>query len=170
MLRNIFRVALCASACSVVMALAGCSGDAKSKLGLRKESPDEFVVVSNPPLKEPPSFGTSNIAPLVNHTVKPAAERHLSADDVRFLNFLTAPKHSAIKTQVDQEKTQETMEVEARPAVTKIIGKIRGDGKDPIIEPNGEKERIESNLKHNKHINEGEIKRKSSPAISRILD
>ena len=39
-----------------LLALAACGGDVKETLGLNKEAPDEFVVVSRPPLVVPPDF------------------------------------------------------------------------------------------------------------------
>ena len=39
-----------------LLALAACGGDVKESLGLNKEAPDEFVVVSRPPLVVPPDF------------------------------------------------------------------------------------------------------------------
>lgn len=36
--------------------LVGCDGDVKESLGLKREAPDEFRVVSRPPLSVPPDF------------------------------------------------------------------------------------------------------------------
>lgn len=44
----IYLAALCA--------LAACEGDVKKTLGLNKQAPDEFNVVSRPPLSVPPDF------------------------------------------------------------------------------------------------------------------
>ena len=43
----------------LAMFTSGCSNDLKSTLGLKKPSPDEFTVISNPPLSVPPNFTLS---------------------------------------------------------------------------------------------------------------
>lgn len=57
---------------SIFVAVTGCSNDAKTMLGLKRRVPDEFKIVSHPPLTIPPEFtlrppvpgneGNSNIA------------------------------------------------------------------------------------------------------------
>ena len=39
-----------------ILALAGCSGNVQDSLGLSKKAPDEYSVVSHPPLEVPPEF------------------------------------------------------------------------------------------------------------------
>lgn len=49
--------------CGMAIALAGCGGDVRRSLGLTKQSPDEFRVVSRAPLSVPPSFSLRPPAP-----------------------------------------------------------------------------------------------------------
>ncbi len=49
-----------------LLCLTACGGDARGVLGLEREAPDEFVVVSRPPLSVPPDFTLE--APDVNKT------------------------------------------------------------------------------------------------------
>ena len=41
-------------------ALSGCSAGMKKTLGLTRNSPDEFAVISHPPLQVPPSFALAD--------------------------------------------------------------------------------------------------------------
>lgn len=49
--------------CGLALALAGCGDNVRRSLGLTKQSPDEFRVVSRAPLAVPPSFNLRPPAP-----------------------------------------------------------------------------------------------------------
>ena len=48
-MRNILLIVMCVS-------VIGCQGNVRENLGLRKQAPNEFKVISNPPLSVPPEF------------------------------------------------------------------------------------------------------------------
>ncbi|OYW14007.1 MAG: hypothetical protein B7X02_00990 [Rhodospirillales bacterium 12-54-5] len=56
--------------CVCPLLLAACGADVKQSLGLGKEAPDEFVVVSRPPLTVPPDF---ELRPPSSDTAKSSA-------------------------------------------------------------------------------------------------
>lgn len=59
------------SVCSCVL-LSGCSTDVKEALGFVKEAPDEFRVVSHPPLSVPDTFALP----------KPSTQKHSHLDSI----------------------------------------------------------------------------------------
>ena len=62
-----FRILI--SAILLVPFLAGC-GEIRSKLGLNKQAPDEFTVLSQAPLSMPPNFALRAPAPELNELKK----------------------------------------------------------------------------------------------------
>lgn len=59
-MRSVFMITLLTT---TAMALSACSGNVKQTLGLGKEAPDEFKVVSNQPLSVPPDFRLTTPVP-----------------------------------------------------------------------------------------------------------
>lgn len=141
---------------SAVALLASCSNKG---MGLSKRPPDEFMVVSNPPLYIPPSFDLndpnkpSEKTPQVNKS-------DLTGSDKQFLQ--TLDRHS-ISSNEDGEPQQ--------GAVRSFLSKIRGKNSAEVIDPAHEKERIAKNKADNKPINEGVVKtrKEGGSTISRII-
>ncbi|MCE2991715.1 MAG: DUF3035 domain-containing protein [Candidatus Jidaibacter sp.] len=164
------RIIFLLLACSTL--LSACNGDVKSSLGLKKEAPDEFVVISNPPLREPPEFNLSaptNELPERGIIVQDS-EKNLDKDDMMFLEYLEEPKHSDVKSMIDSEHQGHKKEHESKNSISKAISKIRGDHEDPVIDAEKERARLNENAASGKPINEGVVKNKSSSTIDKILD
>ncbi|MDF3047243.1 MAG: hypothetical protein K0R73_361 [Candidatus Midichloriaceae bacterium] len=152
--------------------LSACSGDVKSSLGLKKEAPDEFVVISNPPLREPPEFSLTaptNDLPERGIIIQDSAKQ-LNNDDVMFLEYLEEPKHSNVKNAIDSEHYGHKKEHESKNSISRAISKIRGENEDPVIDPEKEKARLNENAASGKPINEGVVKNKSNSTLNKILD
>lgn len=166
------------SALFVLSALTACeSYDVKSTLGLKKPAPDEFMVISNPPLSMPPEFNlqqpdampAAQPAPSLQGVVKEVPS-HLSPEDDKFLKeFGKQHSKSQVKNAIDNDLIQSKKAKEERGVIRKTISKINSDA-DPIINPVTEKERIKANLEQGKSVNEGDVKMQSKSTLERIFN
>lgn len=156
------------------MFTSGCSNDLKSSLGLKKPSPDEFTVISNPPLSIPPNFTLSkpnadaeNPINLQDIETSPTS---LSKDEQDFLNRLGAKKGvTKVDRLIDQEYNQSQELNNQKGTIRKAVSRLNGDD-EHYIDPVAEKERIKQNNEEGKPINEGEVKEKSKSTINRIFN
>lgn len=167
MKKNVILVGLLAAA------LTSCGGDVKDKLGMRKPAPDEFLVISNPPLSVPPSFdlvepGSEPIAQQVEE--KDNANEDLDKSDKALLKELSAGSgKSDAKTLVDKDYYEAKRDKRSKGAISSTISKLQGDG-NKVIDPVAERDRLKANAAEGKPVNEGEVKNKSESTISRLLD
>lgn len=171
----------------MALLLSSCNGDVKSTLGMRKPTPDEFVVVSYPPLSVPPEL--SRAAGEQNEEVRPAQnfytkhskhhihaahkeEQGVTAQDQQFLGLLGGKhhNHSQIKKAVDSEYNDKMMNLNSKQGVSRAISKARGEHEEPIINPESEKKRLENNAQQGIPINEGEVKDKDSSTLKRLFE
>ncbi|AIF81313.1 hypothetical protein I862_03765 [endosymbiont of Acanthamoeba sp. UWC8] len=142
--------------------LTSCSNDVKSSLGLRKEGPDEFTVVSYPPLSIPPEFNLNE--PGVDKRALPRRNSENAAkytvEESRLLNAVsTSATKSAVKESIDNEALGKQDTTENRGFIRKTLGSLNDEsGKEPVVDAELEKERISNNLKEGKPVNEGEVK------------
>jgi hypothetical protein len=155
--------------------LAACSsGDVKDTLGLRKSAPDEFNVISNPPLYIPPEFNL--VSPEVvsealgSNTVSSSAQ--VDSSDKSFLNSLGDNQIAGggIKKKIDDEYVSKQQEEKRKGAIRKAVSKLSGPEDEKYVDPVLEKERIRQNLEKSKPINEGEVPIKKSSTIDRLFD
>ncbi len=165
----------------LLSSLAACSGDVKSSLGMRKEAPDEYVVISYPPLKTPPSMEDLREKSDENrsHYYRPAKHHHvtqesndgLSNSDKDFLNKLDSHhNHSShIRSTITQEHKQKVATHDSKGVVGKTIAKAKGDSDDPVIDPIAERDRLKSNQEQGLPVNEGNVQNKKSSTIDRIF-
>jgi hypothetical protein len=163
--------------------LTSCSNDVKSSLGLRKPAPDEFAVISYPSLSVPPDFRLQEpgftetyrrsedvTMPLDSFNKNTAA---LSEQDRQFLNAFNSGNENTISNvyeDIDYEYNKKKREEEEKGVIRKTMSKLRGENKDKVIDPVAERERIQTNRKEGKPINEGEVKNKSKSTIEQIFD
>lgn len=175
------------SLAALAFALTSCGGDIKSTLGMRKPAPDEFVVVSYPPLSVPPELnraaGEQNeeVKPNRNfhtkhstHHVQPMGKQkqNMTVQDQQFLGLLGGKhhNHSQIKKTIDAEYNDKMMNINAKQGVSRTISKARGEHEEPIIDAESEKKRLENNAAQGIPINEGEVKEKSSSTLKRLFE
>lgn len=157
-----------------LMIIAGCSNDLKSSLGLRKQAPDEFVVISNPPLSMPPEFSLqqpSQLQPDGNANPALDKEKKLSTDEQLFLKQLESDGSSGTNAKkiIDQDNLANKSNMESKGAISKALSKLRGDEEDKVIDPAAERKRLQENQQQDKPINEGEVKNKSTSTIDRLF-
>lgn len=147
----------------LMLVLASCS-NAKNRLNLTKRAPDEFSVISNPPLHIPPNFD-------LNNPNKPAQTTHeadvskLTMSEKKFLQSLGAST-SNVEYESDVEEDNK------QGSIRKFFSKMKGKPANLVVDHVKEKERIEENKLKGKPINTGEIATKKvggASTIDRIL-
>lgn len=157
--------------------LAACSGgEVKSALGLKKHSPDEFMVLSRPALTVPPSFDLPEpAAPSVtpqSQAVEQAKSAVLGGNPAAAGATASAPvlgssnaentflakagasnASSAIRLQLDQDAREASASYFTPPAEEekgffgRLFSPIKLDSSpDPVVNPEAEKERIKQQI------------------------
>jgi hypothetical protein len=145
-----------------LMCTACAGGDIKSSL--QKPAPDEFTVITNPPLSVPPNFDLN--APASKTTsakILPAesssgANVKLDRDDQEFLQKLGARSDKGgVKKAIDDEHAKKQSQKREKGFIRKAVDNLNNDGADRYIDAAKEKERIQTNIEEGKPINEGEV-------------
>lgn len=168
---------------AAALLLTACDGGVKDTLGLNREAPDEFTVVSRPPLSLPPDFSL--------RPPQPGAEPHFVPADQRAQALVTgkgntgnlkpAARTSATENflrrtgahQADTAIRDKLAEDAAAPADTSkaktLVDQISGAQKrEPVVDPQKETERLKSNRAAGKPVNEGEVPETKSETESLI--
>lgn len=158
--------------------LAGCSGNTREILGIHRQSPDEFRVVSNPPLSMPPDFAVRPPKEMAE-----AASVEYTADNKKIV-FEKASSHLSVAepdrltqgersfldlagTENSDPKIKELLEQEAKQAeeakanekgfFSKMTAKITGkEDEKSLVDAGKERKRIIENEKDGKPVTEGE--------------
>lgn len=159
--------------------IAACSGKAKDTLGLRRTAPDEFRVISNPPLSVPPEFslrppaekGSSeqalndadkeaNKQLLVQKELSGKSGTQLTKGENAFLSMAkTTEANPAIKNILRRENGEEEAAKENEGIIDKLSTySTKGKKVKPadVVNAKQEKERIVKNEEEGKPITEGE--------------
>lgn len=151
--------------------LSACSGNVKETLGLKKQAPDEFRVVSNQPLSVPPDFRLIEPTPGAKRPHVSALDKQAEAvlfgseeEQVSTLNreqiltsSLTSRGESALLSRagvseadpnirdiLTEEERVQVVEEEEKGFFSKVIDYTRGVGDDeaPELDAVAEKKRI----------------------------
>jgi hypothetical protein len=160
--------------------IAACSGKAKDTLGLRRTAPDEFRVISNPPLSVPPEFSLRPPAEVgsgeqaATEADKDASKKLLAQKDISdkksdgslskgenaFLSMAkTADANPAIKNILRRENGEEERAKENEGIIDKLSTySTKGKKEKPadVVNAKAEKDRIVQNTEEGKPITEGE--------------
>lgn len=160
--------------------LFGCAGDVRDTLGMRRDAPDEFKVVSNAPLSVPPDFSLRPPLPgakrpqqvdidsqarsvLIDKNLekeKPEVFSGASSGESTFLkraNVETADPD--IKSILLEQERQQVFKEENDGVFDKVISYTKGEKEDeePVVDAVKERERITEKQSSDAPINEGEI-------------
>lgn len=163
--------------------IAGCGGgnDIKSTLGLRRQAPDEFVVISNPPLRVPPEFKLTppssdsefDKLSITNDFSEqlPSDNKELSTSDQNFLTQLDHhDSNSKVKKLIDKENAERANKHESVNRVKKVLNQVRGQDDEPVIDPIAERKRIDKNIINNLPVDAGKVQEKKRSTIDRIFN
>ena len=161
-----------------VILLAGCQGDVREQLGLKKQPPNEFKVLSRPSLVVPPDLNslpspTDYQQPFDPNEVRDAARSALiggseeatsSASEKSSGESLLLKKAGASEANPEIRKilTEESIvreeKDEEKSVLDKILAPIRPDeDREVVIDADKEEERIRQNESENKPVNEGDV-------------
>lgn len=171
--------ALCVSACG--------GTTVKETLGIDKRAPDEFRVVSRPPLSVPPQFdlrppgadgGTSyeqrekaeslvlgsGDKPAANG--KKTAKSSSSADNLFLQNAGAQVADPNVKKELNEKKIEEQLKTEEKGWWDKIT--LSPDSKEPVVKPQAEAERIQKNKQEGKPVTEGKTAESGGGVMSTL--
>lgn len=151
--------------------LTSCGGDLKSKLGLTRSSPDEFSVVSYPPLSIPPvlskealkEYSDLKLLELQNESDNTSYKlKNTITDNEQIfraeLGLNSSKKPSGRNADRSYIENAEQDIVDAKEnSFLAIFNKKKKGNKEKVIEPVLEKQRINNNLKQNIPINQGSV-------------
>jgi hypothetical protein len=158
--------------------VVGCSSGAKDTLGLRRTAPDEFKVISNPPLSLPPEFSLrppsegvdkAAVAAANEKEVKGILEKKSPAKAIAKAEtpkqtkgegaFLSSAGTGDADSQIKEILNKETSEnkKEEKGFFSKLASfKDDKDAKAEVVNASGEKDRIAKNKEEGKPVTEGE--------------
>ncbi len=167
--------------------LTACGGDVRDTLGLTKEAPDEFVVVSRPPLIVPPDFELRppsaeavQLAPSTQEEaqktlfgegmVKPTLQAPTSANNGAVESFLNKAGVDQAAPDIRQqlgEDVKTAAPAKARGSLyEEIIGKEKSDA---VVDSAAEAKRLLENKKAGKPVTDGDTPT-AAPASKSVLD
>lgn len=161
---------------TALLALAGCSG-LKEQLGMTKQSPDEFRVVSRAPLSMPPDFGLTPPTPgaprpqegtptdqartAVFGTNQPAATSYADGSDAAFLNAAGAQDvDPSIRQVVDAETRQYNSE--SSDFIDALVFWRDPVPPGTVVDPVAEQQRLRENEALGKPVTDG-----ATPTVER---
>lgn len=139
-----------------VLMLAGCSNDMKSTLGLKKQAPDEFFIISNPPLIVPPEFDITNPDLPSKNSQRAQELEKLSQSDESFIKKIA--KEAPKKKKEDPAKVEvEVAKIEA--------GEFKDADPQDYFDPVAERDKLIAQKKAAaKKIIDANEKNKKTPA------
>lgn len=165
--------------------LNSCEGNVRENLGLKKQAPDEFMVLSHPPLNVPSNFELpepTSEAKKKASTVPQEAKKlilggskktkSISTGEEALLGKANTKKSNPnIREILSKDHSNDKSEKDAG-IISKVMN-IKENKKDPIIDPDAELNRIKKNKAEGKSVTEGEvpvIKQEPESVIKRLMN
>jgi hypothetical protein len=160
---------------AALLALSACEGaDVKETLGLERNPPDEFVVVSRPPLSVPPEFklrppAPGELAPQESTRAKaeellranPSATLPVESEPLAATNdavFLERAGTNVAEPNIRQKLGVDSTKKRDTSMAKTLLDKLDNKQPDqPVVDAKKEADRIRKNKAQGKKINEGEI-------------
>lgn len=157
---------------SCILSVMGCGAN-KHSMGIRKDSPDEFVVISHHSLKEPPAFKieeprSKEISFIQNKN--PISSNVLSKADQEFLHTIGLHHTTELQRDLDMEAAKLKSEIRTKNSLSRVVATIRGEADEPFVDAPDEEKRIRSNLETGQTVNTGKVKQKTRSTIERLLN
>jgi len=161
----------------LILLLAACSQSAAQTLGMSRKSPDEYMVLSRPPLSVPPDFtlraptdepslkkkeASANEMVLGKTQGPPPPAGSVSEGESELLQKAGAkPEDKMVRTQLTQDELKAAKEEEEEKNqgffswLGGLFKKDEPKPEEPVVDADKEKQRIENNLQQNKSPAEG---------------
>ncbi len=171
--------------CAATALLLSACGDSsvKETLGIDQRAPDEFRVVSRPPLSVPPQFDLrapgigerdtdsqtrdkAQSIVLSGDKKKTTTDSKSSADQLFLQKAGAGAADPTIKQQLTEQKIQQQLDKEEKNWWDGVS--INPENKEPIVKAEEEKERIKKNKEGGKPVTEGDVPETSSGPISTL--
>lgn len=157
---------------TMCLVMAACNSNVRHTLGLKRQVPDAFKVVANPPLSIPPEFTLPTPRPgavlpeqdmslhaqnTVFSVQNQLSNRPLSDADKKLLQRAkTNEADPHIIEILNQEQQEEEQKAEEKNIFEKMIGKVSpSEKKQPVVDAPKEKERITKNKLEGKSVSDG---------------
>jgi len=173
---NVKKLSYCILLCSSISILSGCSSDLKKDLGLVREAPDEFLVMSRPTLTAPPSFDLPKPTDTPSWKRKSHSRsqaRHAlfnnpeyvrkstsSGESILLQRAQTNQRDSNIREQLALEQAEKQKD---KSLLSNIVTPITGKEKEPIIDAKAEANRIRNNIEQGKPLTSDNVPVISQP-------
>lgn len=164
--------------------LAACGGGSiQDTLGLNREAPDEFTVVSRPPLTVPPEFNLRPPGPgeaplgvpattqarelITGRTDESTAEAPISKGGEVLLKRAGAQSvDAAIRMKLTADATAPVDTSKAKTLMDQLTG---AEKNEPTVDAQKETERLRANKDAGKPLNEGEVP-EEKPGSDSLID
>ena len=146
----------------ILLFISSCSNSLKKDLGLTREIPDEFRVISQPDLSIPPNFDLVPPSyPIQNYNFGKQETMHGSKnfthDESGFIELLKLPNASdKIRDEITEENISRDY-TKKKSVISKLKSIVNKEDAASIVSPVEENKRIQDNIKNNKKIDEGEV-------------
>ncbi|MBS0236569.1 MAG: DUF3035 domain-containing protein [Proteobacteria bacterium] len=137
----------------------------KSQLGIQKNAPDEFSIVSKPNLHIPQTFDLPAPGMMVEHNSAKPRAMELTPGEVELMQMVRgneAGSYKSIRALIDSEYNSVKNKNKSKGVVRRTVAKLNDKNALSIIDPEKEAERLEENKRLNKRINEGKIPTKNA--------
>jgi hypothetical protein len=158
--------------------ITGCSGgEVKRSLGLSKDAPDEFMVVSRPPLSVPPDFrlqpptdlkstSTSKVRDEAKQVLFPTKQLTSKGGKTRgemalLKNAKTEEANPKIREILAKEQLRSEVEEEEKSMLDSIRDALNPED-DAVVDVSEEEKRLQKNIEEGKPVNEGEVAEKDT--------
>ena len=158
-----------------LLACTSCSNDIKS--ALRKPAPDEYTVISNPPLSVPPNFDLKNPDEARNNmqslqNTESRSSIGLDKEDRQFMQQLGTHKHRGhVKKMIDEDHAHSKKQMQSKGFIRKAVANLNSEGEDEFVDPAKESQRIQENQEADRPINEGDVPtREGKTTLQRLFN
>ncbi len=175
------RIALFTCAATSLL-LSACGGaTVKETLGIDQRAPDEFRVVSRPPLSVPPQFDLrapslderdsqtrdqAQAIVLSTDKAKPTTTGSSSAEQLFLQKAGANEADPTIKQKLTEQKIQQQIDKEEKSWWDRIS--FSEEHKEPVVKAEDEAGRIKKNKEEGKPVTEGAVPETSSGVISTL--
>lgn len=155
--------------CCACLSISACTrGDVRKTLGIKKNAPDEFMVLSRKPLEVPTNY---TLTPPVNgdslaiEEVREQARstligKKVDSNDAKGLGDAELSLLKKAKAKDSSDTVRTAIKNDDENGISKLPT-LTGPKKDPIVDADKEQERIKANETAGKAVNEGDVATKS---------
>ena len=170
----------------LTIAVSACNSNVRHTIGLQRQVPDAFKVVSNPPLSVPPDFNLippQAGAPSIGENIPAQAEASLlrtaakptsgmsQADRALLGRAKTQEADPQITAILNAEQQNQALQEQEKNAWQRALNKLSPKASsDPTVNASKEKQRIVKNQQEGKPVTEGNVPEANKTASGGFLN